>query len=323
MPSTVDDMAEASALRGAEPERLHVRVALLCFLVLFLEGYDITSMSYAIPSLVEAWHAKPPQFTTALTAGSFGLLFGALSAGLLGDRLGRKPVLIGCTAVFGLFSLLTAFSTGLVSLAVLRFLTGLGLGGGIPISIALATDYAPLRNPRRLVILMSAGVSVGNNTGGFIASQIVRQSSWETIFVVGGLLPILVAPLLIAFMPESPRSACRPRDRPCCAQGHAGGSVPPWSGATYVGAMDGQFVQPGRELPHPVLVACDPPRKGTVAVRGDPRDDNVRAGHDRRRTGHRTHRRSSRRRARDCLHSLHGGVLRVARRCVRTAVRRA
>jgi AAHS family 4-hydroxybenzoate transporter-like MFS transporter len=192
-------MTDASADQG----RLHVRVASLCFMVLFLEGYDITSMSYAIPSLIEAWHVKPPQFTAALTAGSFGLLFGALGAGLLGDRLGRKPVLIGCTAVFGLFSLLTAFSTGLLSLAVLRFFTGLGLGGGIPIAIALATDYAPSRNPRRLVILMSAGISVGNTVGGFIASQIVKQTGWESIFVVGGLLPLLVIPLLILFMPES------------------------------------------------------------------------------------------------------------------------
>jgi MFS transporter, AAHS family, 4-hydroxybenzoate transporter len=184
-------------------DRLHVRVALLCFMVLFLEGYDITSMSYAIPSLIDAWHVKPPQFTIALTAGSFGLLFGALSAGLLGDRLGRKPVLIGCTAVFGIFSLLTAFSTGLVSLAALRFFTGLGLGGGIPIAIALATDYAPLSSPRRLVILMSAGISVGNTMGGFIASQIVKSTGWQAIFAVGGLLPILVIPLLILFMPES------------------------------------------------------------------------------------------------------------------------
>jgi MFS transporter, AAHS family, 4-hydroxybenzoate transporter len=187
----------------ADHGRLHIRVASLCFMVLFLEGYDITSMSYAIPSLIEAWHVKPPQFTTALTAGSFGLLFGALSPGLLGDRLGRKPVLIGCTAVFGVFSLLTARSGGLVSLAVLRFFTGLGLGGGIPIAIALATDYAPLRSPRRLVILMSAGISVGNTVGGFIAFQIVKLTGWQAIFVVGGLLPILVIPLLLLFMPES------------------------------------------------------------------------------------------------------------------------
>lgn len=193
----------APTISRPDGPRLHVRVASLCFMVLFLEGYDITSMSYAVPSLIEAWHVKPPQFTAALTAGSFGLLFGALGAGLLGDRLGRKPVLIGCTSVFGLFSLLTAFATGLTSLAVLRFLTGLGLGGGIPIAIALATDYAPLRSPRRLVILMSAGISVGNTVGGFIASQIVKATGWESIFVVGGLLPLLVIPLLIRFMPES------------------------------------------------------------------------------------------------------------------------
>jgi AAHS family 4-hydroxybenzoate transporter-like MFS transporter len=193
----------ADAATRADDERLHLRVAALCFMVLFLEGYDITSMSYAIPSLIDVWHVRPPQFTTALTAGSFGLLLGALSAGLLGDRLGRKPVLIGCTAMFGLFSLLTAFATGLPSLAVLRFLTGLGLGGGIPIAIAPATDYAPLRSPKRLVILMSAGISVGNTVGGFIASEIVKLTGWESIFIVGGLFPLLLIPLLVLFMPES------------------------------------------------------------------------------------------------------------------------
>jgi AAHS family 4-hydroxybenzoate transporter-like MFS transporter len=184
-------------------DRLHIRVAVLCFLVLFLEGYDITAISYAIPSLTEAWHLRAPQFTTPLTAGSFGLLCGALIAGLLGDRLGRKPVLIGCTFLFGLFSLLTAFSTGLTSLSILRFCTGLGLGGGIPLAIALATDYAPIASPRRLVILMSSGVSVGNTVGGFIASYCVRSFGWPAIFIVGGLLPILVTPLLMVMMPES------------------------------------------------------------------------------------------------------------------------
>lgn len=188
---------------GSGQGRIHIRVASLCFIVLFLEGYDITSMSYAIPSLIDAWHVKPAEFTIALTTGSLGLLFGALFAGLLADRFGRKTVLKGWTAVFGLFSLLTAFCTSLQSLAVMRFCTGVGLGGGIPVAIALATDFAPLKNPRRLVILMSSGISVGNTLGGFIASQIVRTTGWESIFVVGGLLPMLVIPLLTIFMPES------------------------------------------------------------------------------------------------------------------------
>ena len=198
-------MAGTAAQR--DQGRLHIRVASLCFMVLFLEGYDITSMSYAIPSMIDAWHVKPPQFTDRADRRQFWPAVRRVSsAGLLGDRLGRKPVLIGCTAVFGVFSLLTAFAHWIAARSrCCGSSPGLGLGGGIPIAIALATDYAPLlSSPRRLVILMSAGISVGNTMQ---AASSPRRSSnttgWQAIFVVGGLLPILVIPLLILFMPES------------------------------------------------------------------------------------------------------------------------
>jgi AAHS family 4-hydroxybenzoate transporter-like MFS transporter len=188
---------------SAPADRMHLRVAGLCFLVLFFEGYDVSAMGYATPSLIDAWREQASQFTTAVTVGSFGMLFGSLYAGVLGDRLGRKPVLIGCVATFALFSLLTTRSPGLESLTVLRLFTCLGLGGGVPLAIALATDYAPLKSPRRLVILMSAGLAVGSTAGGFIARQFVTSFGWEAIFVVGGLLPLLLIPLLVLFLPES------------------------------------------------------------------------------------------------------------------------
>src|SRR5580704_8113847 len=124
-------------------DRLHLRVAWLCGVVLFLEGYDIAAVGYAVPSLVDAWRVAPSVFTQALTAGNVGLLLGSLCAGLLGDWRGRKPILIGCVAVIGVFSLLTAVAGSPLQLAGLRFLTGLGLGGGIPLAIALASDFAP------------------------------------------------------------------------------------------------------------------------------------------------------------------------------------
>ena len=89
---------------------------------------------------LNAWFDQPGR---SLTAGNVGLLLGSLSAGLLGDRLGSKPVLIGCVAVFGVFSLVTAFAGSPLQLAAVQFLTGLGLGGGIPLAIALASDFAP------------------------------------------------------------------------------------------------------------------------------------------------------------------------------------
>jgi MFS transporter, AAHS family, 4-hydroxybenzoate transporter len=94
-------------------EQLDFLVAALCGVVLLLEGYDIAAIGYAVPSIADAWRLAPSSFTSALVAGNVGLLLGSIGVGTLGDRLGRKPVLIGCVVVFGAFSLFTAFAGSL------------------------------------------------------------------------------------------------------------------------------------------------------------------------------------------------------------------
>ena len=195
---------DADAMQGvAVPERSHLRVAWLCGAVLFIEGYDVASVGYAVPSLVDAWKVRPQAFTPVLTVGNIGLLLGSLCAGLLGDRLGRKPVLIGCSVLFGLFSLLSAFAGSPLHLAELRFLTGLGLGGGIPLAVALAADLAPPTARGRLVILMCLGIGIGFAVGGLLASQLVSLFGWPAIFVTGGALPLATVPALLLWLPES------------------------------------------------------------------------------------------------------------------------
>jgi len=194
----------AKAMTGvAVAERLHLRVAWLCGAILFLEGYDIAAAGYAVPSLVDAWKVLPQAFTPVLTAGSVGLLLGSLCAGWLGDRLGRQPVLIGCAAVFGVFSLLSAFANSPIQLAALRFPTGLGLGGGVPLAVALVSDFAPPMEKGKLVMLMSAGVPIGFTVGGLLASQLVGLFGWPAIFVTGGVLPLAMVPPLALWLPES------------------------------------------------------------------------------------------------------------------------
>jgi len=187
----------------AAAERLHLRVAWLCGAILFLEGYDIAAAGYAVPSLVDTWKVLPQAFTPVLTAGNVGLLLGSLCAGWLGDRLRRQRVLIGCAAVFGVFSLLSAFANSPIELAALRFPTGLGLGGGVPLAVALASDFAPPTENGKLVMLMSAGVPMGFTVGGFLASQLVGLFGWPAIFVAGGVLPLAMVPLLALWLPES------------------------------------------------------------------------------------------------------------------------
>jgi MFS transporter, AAHS family, 4-hydroxybenzoate transporter len=189
---------ELTAVAEPPARRVHQRVAWLCGAVLFLEGYDVAAAGNAIPSLVDAWKLRPALLTPALTAGNIGLLLGLLGVGLLGDRLRRRPLIICCVLEFGFFTLLSALVQSPLQLASLRFLTGLGLGGTLPLAMAIAADFAPRGSQGGFVILTNVGVPMGVTFGGLLASQLVRTFGWPAIFVAAGVLPIAVAPLLWA-----------------------------------------------------------------------------------------------------------------------------
>ncbi len=294
---------------------LHIRVAWLCGVVLFLEGYDIAAVGYAIPSLTDAWQVRPPVFTPALTAGNVGLLIGSLGAGLLGDRLGRKPVLIGCVVVFGVFSLLSSLVGSPSQLAGLRFLTGLGLGGGVPLAIALASDFAPPMAHGRLVILMSASVPIGFAVGGLLASQLVRVLGWPAIFVVGGVLPLAIVPLLTLLLPESValHSATRRRNlvRALFQNGLA-----PRTGA----ALGDQSARSTGYLLHPAVDAGHPAQHRRQPVSGDLRHDDVRFRRNCDSLARGAHRRPRRNRACADLRTCLRCSVRAFDRVVRSAI---
>src|SRR5580700_9665265 len=113
--------AVESALENQRIGGLQIRVAILCTLVQICDGYDINSIGWAVPSLIHVWHLPPPAFTTAFLWSSIGIMVGALSAGPIGDRFGRRPLLIASLAIFGLASLLSAFAGSLGVLSLLRF----------------------------------------------------------------------------------------------------------------------------------------------------------------------------------------------------------
>ena len=256
-------------------DRLHLRVAWLCGVVLFLEGYDISAVGYAIPSLVDAWRVPTIAFTQALTAGNVGLLLGSLCTGLLGDWLGRKPVLISCVAGFGIFSLLSALVGSPLQLVVLRLLTGLGLGGGIPLTIALASDFAPPMAQGRLVILMTAGVAIGFTVGGWLASQVVRFLGWPGIFAVGGVASARDCTIARAEVARVGRIA---RNDPAAKSGHR--TVPGRARPKHGVVMGNEPAEPAQQLLHSALDASDLARHRGEPLLGDLRYDDVWAGHD-------------------------------------------
>jgi AAHS family 4-hydroxybenzoate transporter-like MFS transporter len=188
-----------------------ILVPVLCTLVQLLDGYDLLTIGLAVPSLARQWHLPPAAFTQAFALSSIGIMVGAMIAGPVADRFGRRPMLLASVLVFGAFSLLSAFAPSLPVLVALRFLTGVGIGGAMPTTIALTADFVPER--WRTVIIMF--MFCGNTFGGFVAGQVGALTipiwSWHGIFVIGGAIPLLLFPVLFVLLPESHRS--HPADR--------------------------------------------------------------------------------------------------------------
>jgi AAHS family 3-hydroxyphenylpropionic acid transporter len=176
-------------------------VWLVCLLAAMIEGFDIQAMGVAAPRMLPALHLTPGQAGWAFSASLIGLMVGASFGGVIADRVGRRPVLTISVAAFGVFSLLTALAAGFAPLLAVRFLTGLGLGGAMPMLIALASEHASPTRKATMVTLIAGGMPLGGAVAGLVARAPMALDDWRTIFLVGGLAPLVVAPLLHVVLP--------------------------------------------------------------------------------------------------------------------------
>ena len=205
---------ELQALIDVAPiGKMQWRVIICCFLVVMMDGFDTAAIGFIAPAIRDHWQLTAGDLAPLFGAGLLGLTAGALLCGPLSDRLGRKRVIEWCVALFGLFSLLSAFSPNLEALIILRFLTGLGLGGAMPNTITMTSEYLPARRRGALVTLMFCGFTLGSALGGIVSAQLVAVIGWHGILVLGGVLPIVLFFALLAVLPESPRWLVR-RQRP-------------------------------------------------------------------------------------------------------------
>lgn len=190
-----------------KPDRLGLIFPLGCLAAL-CEGYDLQSAGLTAPKFAPLFHLDPAHLSWVFTANTIGLFVGAVSGGRIADTAGRRIVLIASMALFGVFSIATALSPDSQSLILMRFLTGLGLGGALPNLIALtAESTAPDRAATRVTLLSAAMPA-----GGGIASALlafIPSLDWRLIFWIGGFAPLAVAAVMLMVLPESPAFADR------------------------------------------------------------------------------------------------------------------
>lgn len=175
----------------------------LSALVVWLDGYHIQTMALVVPALSSQWSIKSEDFKLVLASALIGIAVGGAFIAPLGDRFGRRILLITTMAVVGLASIGTGYAANMTQLFAWRFLTGLGLGASLTNATALTSDYVPFRRRAALVTLMFSGVPIGAFTSGFVAAPVIQMFGWKGMFTIGGAVPLVLCVVLAAAIPES------------------------------------------------------------------------------------------------------------------------
>lgn len=199
------DVNVAEVIDARPLGRLQVRIALICAVLIAMDGFDVQAITYVAPLLVEKLGISRALLGPVFSASLIGTTLGGFAFGPVADRLGRRLTLVLCAMLFGLSSLATATSGSVDALIVWRLLAGIGLGGATPTAVALVSEYCPRRSRSAVVMAMYCGFSVGAAAGGFLAAWLIPAYGWEAVFIIGGALPLLTVPLLLAAVPESIR----------------------------------------------------------------------------------------------------------------------
>lgn len=174
---------------------------ILVSLAAMIEGFDLQAAGVAIPNLAPAFGLNPQQIGWFFSSVTIGLIGGALIGGRIADAWGRRAGLVISLLTFGAFSLATAFVTTFEQLIAMRVLTGIGLGGALPNLVNIAAEAVAPERRGRAVAMMYAGIPFGGAIASGVAMMGWGGGDWRIIFIVGGLMPLLIAPLVYTMLP--------------------------------------------------------------------------------------------------------------------------
>jgi MFS transporter, AAHS family, 4-hydroxybenzoate transporter len=182
---------------------LQIRVVALCALAIFLDGADTIMMGLVAPSLAATIGVSVTSFGPVFGISQAGILLGVLAFGPLGDRFGRRRLMIGAILLFAIFTLATVWVRSFDVLMVLRFVTGLGLGGVAPNAVALTSEFAPKRLRAAFVSLQWSAFPLGGVAIGLLASVLIVSWGWQSLFLIGSIMPLVLVVVLVFRLPES------------------------------------------------------------------------------------------------------------------------
>jgi MFS transporter, AAHS family, 4-hydroxybenzoate transporter len=198
-----DVLDVGEAIDNSPVQPLHYGIFILCSLGMIMDGFDVQALGYVAPTIIQDWKIAPPLLGPVFGASNLGLLVGQLSFTMLADKIGRRPVLIWGTVAFSLLTILTARVNNVGELLAMRFIAGTALGSIVPNVTALIGEFSPRRVRIQLLTYIGIGFTAGAALGGLVAAALVPALGWRSVFYVGGVAPLIIAAMMMAWLPES------------------------------------------------------------------------------------------------------------------------
>lgn len=181
----------------------------LASLAAVMDGFDGQLIGFAVPAILHEWGVTREAFAPVVAAGLFGMAIGSVSVGAVADRVGRRIALIVSICAFGIASFAMSYSGSLIELGAFRFVAGLGIGGALPTASIIAAEFTPARFRTMAVTATVVCYPVGGILVGLLSASVLPSFGWRTLFVVGGVLPLVFALLLTLTLHETPRYLAR------------------------------------------------------------------------------------------------------------------
>ena len=188
-------------------------VVFMAAMAIVTDGFDGQLIGFAIPSIIKEWGITRGALAPAVAAGLLGMAIGSACAGLFADRFGRRMAVIASVFLFGAATCSIGFAPDVLTIAALRFVAGLGIGGALPGSTTMTAEFTPARRRTLAVTATIVCYPLGGMIAGLFASVVLPAYGWRGLFWIGGLFPMAYSVLLYFVLPESPRFLTRKPNR--------------------------------------------------------------------------------------------------------------
>jgi benzoate transport len=174
-----------------------------------LDGFDVLAISFASPGIARAWGIDRAALGIVLSMELIGMGLGSILLGGVADKIGRRHTLLGCLAVMTLGMIMATRAKGVYDLSIWRVFTGLGIGGMLAATNAVAAEFSNVRRRSLNVSLMAIGYPIGAVVGGSVAALLLKEGDWRRVFEFGAAATALFIPLVLWLVPESVAWLCR------------------------------------------------------------------------------------------------------------------